>query len=240
MFSDIASAKAKGFTTVRLYSASHLDCNGLTNVGAACAASGMDLILGIFIDKSGIPGAASQVTDLIAFKHWEVVILVVIGNECIFNNYASAGGLATFIQECRSTFASVGYTGPITTTEPLSTLQANSGVLCGAVDVVGCNIHPFFNSDTSASGAGAFVAGQLAIVNGLCLGKQGINLETGWPSAGTCNGKACPSPENQRIAVESIASACGGQSIMFSYIDDKWKNAGDFGCEQSWGLSHLW
>jgi exo-beta-1,3-glucanase (GH17 family) len=233
----MAAIKAKGFTTVRLYSS---DCSGLTNVGASCAAIGLELIVGIFVDNKGIGGAQTQVTDLTNFKHWDIVVLVVVGNECVFNGYATAGALVSFIQSCRSSFASVGYTGPITTTEPLNVLQANAGTLCGAIDVVGCNIHPFFNSDVTAATAGSFVASQLAIVEGLCPGKQGINLETGWPSAGTCNGKACPSQENQAVAVASIAAACGGKSIMFSFIDDMWKKPGAFSCEQSWGVAHLW
>lgn len=236
VLTDIALIKSKGFATVRVYST---DCSGLQNIGAACEASGLKMILGIFISETGVSGAAQQVTDIIAWGKWELVELVVIGNECIFSGYASAGELASFISSCKSSFSSAGYSGPCTTTEPLNIWQENAGALCAVVDVVGCNIHPFFNADVDAGSAGAFVASQLSIVDTLCAGKTGINLETGWPSAGTCNGAACPGVSEQKTAVESIIEYAGGKSVMFSFVDDYWKEPGAFSCEQSWGSIQL-
>jgi exo-beta-1,3-glucanase (GH17 family) len=141
--------------------------------------------------------------------------------------------------KAKSSFSAAGYSGKCTTTEPLNTWQANSGALCGVVDVVGCNIHPFFNADVDASSAGDFTASQLKIVDGLCPGKTGINLETGWPSNGSANGKAVPGSSEQSTAVKSITESCGGRSVIFSYTNDLWKQPGEFGCEQSWGAVHL-
>ncbi|EHL03330.1 putative beta-glucosidase btgE [Glarea lozoyensis 74030] len=236
VMSDIAVIKAAGFSVVRVYST---DCSGLTNIGAACEASGLRMIVGVFISSTGLGEAAEQVSDIISWGKFSLVDLIVIGNEAVFNGYCSASALASFITDAKSKFAAAGYSGQCTTTEPLNTWQANSGALCGAVDVVGCNIHPFFNADVEASGAGPFVKSQLDIVDGLCPGKTGINLETGWPSAGKCNGKACPGPEAQAVALKSIAESVGGKSVMFSYVDDPWKPAGEFGCEQHWGAVHV-
>jgi exo-beta-1,3-glucanase (GH17 family) len=237
--SDLAGVAANGFTTIRLYSADKTDCNGLTTVGDACAKHGLTMIIGIYIKETGIAGAQSQLEDLKSFAHWSIVDLVVVGNEAIFSGFCSAESLVQFITTCKTAFAGCGYTGPITTTEPLNVLQQYAGTLCGAIDVVGCNIHPFFNADVDASSAGSFVKGQLDIVDGLCPGKSGYNLETGWPSAGRCNGKACPGPSEQAAAIGSIRSAVGGKSVMFSYINDEWKDLGEFGCERSWGISGL-
>jgi exo-beta-1,3-glucanase (GH17 family) len=236
VMSDIAVIKAAGFSVVRVYST---DCSGLVNIGAACEAAGLRMIIGVFISSSGLSEAAEQVSAIISWGKFSLVDLIVIGNEAVFNGYCSASALASFITDCKTKFAAAGYTGKCTTTEPLSTWQANTGALCDVVDVVGCNIHPFFNADVEASGAGPFVASQLAIVDGLCPGKTGINLETGWPTAGSCNGKACPGVEALATDLMSIAESVGGKSVMFSYVDDPWKPAGEFGCEQHWGAVHV-
>ncbi|RDL36799.1 Glycoside hydrolase [Venustampulla echinocandica] len=233
---DIKKVAAAGFTTVRVYSS---DCSGLQNIGNACEAHGLKMILGVFISNTGIAGAQQQVTDIIAWGKFSMVELIVVGNEAIFQGHASATDLAVFISACKSKFQAAGYNGPCTTTEPLSTWQANKGALCGAVDVVGANIHAFFNPDTPAEKAGTFVKGQLDIVDQLCPGKSGINLECGWPSAGSCNGAACPGKEAQAVAIKSITEACGGQSVMFSFTNDPWKQPGEFGCEQYWGVIQL-
>jgi exo-beta-1,3-glucanase (GH17 family) len=236
VLTDMMAIKAAGFSTVRLYAT---DCNGLENVGAGCEAAGLMLIIGVFIESSGCAGAQEQVTEIIAWGKWYLVELIVIGNEAIFNGYATPSDLASFISSSKSAFRSAGYTGPCTTTEPLNILQEYTSVFCEVVDIVGCNIHPFFNGDVTAESAGSFVAQQLSIVDALCVGKSGINLETGWPSGGYCNNQACPSPENQKEAIESILSSAGGKSVIFSFTNDLWKDPGAFSCEQTWGAIYL-
>jgi exo-beta-1,3-glucanase (GH17 family) len=234
---DMAAIKAAGFSTVRIYAT---DCSGLQNVGAGCQAVGLKMVIGVFIESSGISAAQEQVTEIVAWGQWDLVELIVIGNEAIFNGYCTPSELASFISSCKSAFSAAGYHGPCTTTEPLNVLQEYTEIICEVVDVVGCNIHPFFNADIDASQAGSFVASQLQIVDDLCAGLSGINLETGWPSAGTsCNGVACPTPENQKIAIDAIIAAAGGQSAIFSFSNDHWKDPGSFGCEQFWGVIGL-
>jgi len=234
---DMAAIKAAGFSAVRLYAT---DCSGLQNVGAGCQAVGLKIILGVFIESSGISAAQEQVTEIVAWAQWDLVELIVIGNEAIFNGYCTPSELASFISSSKSAFSAAGYSGPCTTTEPLNVLQEYTEIICEVVDVVGCNIHPFFNAAVDASQAGSFVASQLQIVDALCAGKSGINLETGWPSAGSsCNGVACPTPENQQTAIAAILAAAGGQSAILSYENDPWKDPGEFGCEQYWGIIQL-
>ncbi|KAH7364140.1 putative beta-glucosidase btgE [Rhexocercosporidium sp. MPI-PUGE-AT-0058] len=235
--SDIARIAKAGFSTVRIYSS---DCSGLQNIGTACEAHGLRIILGIFISSTGISGAAEQVTDIIKWNKWSMVDLVVVGNEAVFSGSCSGVELAAFIVSCKTAFTAAGYSGPITTTETLDVWQKNAAVLCPVVDVVGCNIHPFFNAEVDAEHAGEFVASQLKLVDDLCPGKQGLNLETGWPSAGNgCNGKACPGKDEQYKAIKGIEAAVGGKCVMFSMYNDLWKEAGAFGCEQSWGCIQI-
>jgi exo-beta-1,3-glucanase (GH17 family) len=229
---DIEAISKGGYTSVRIYASV---CSGLVNVGAACEKYGLKMIIGVFIDHTGLGGgAAEDVTEIIAWGKWSLVELIVIGNEAIFNNYCTASELASFISTTKAAFASHGYTGPCTTTEPLDILQASYGVLCEVVDITGCNIHPYFNPSVEASSAGAFVANQLSIVEGLCPGKAAINLETGWPSKGQRT-----SPADQITALKSIADTVGGKSVVLSFFNDLWKPAGDCGCECSFGIENI-
>nr|POF24546.1 putative beta-glucosidase btge [Quercus suber] len=238
--SDIGSIAAKGFTTVRIYAT---DCSGPENVGAAIKAHGMKLIIGIYIDGEGIGAKTSeQVSELTQWgsSNWDIVEMVVVGNEAIFNGYCSASELASFISEVKSEFSSAGYSGPVTTTEPLGTIQANKATICPAVDVIAANIHPFFNTAILASGAGPFVASSLSDLADACNGeKEAYNLETGWPSSGKANGKAVPGMDFQKTAIESIMQHAGSKSAIFSFQNDEWKAPGDLDVEQFWGCADL-
>ncbi|TAQ86054.1 hypothetical protein B7494_g5633 [Chlorociboria aeruginascens] len=230
---DIAKIAAAGFETVRIYST---DCSALEFVGSACQASGLKIILGVFISNTGCSAATEQVEAIASWAQWNIVELIVFGNEAIFSGYTTGAELAGYIGQWKGTLSAAGYTGPCTTTEPLNVLQENTGTLCEAVDVVGANIHAYFNADTVASDAGPFVQSQLSIVDSLCPGKTGINLECGWPSSGDCNGVACPGTSQQKTAIDSVMAAVGGKSVLFSYQNDYWKEIGSCGCEQSWGI----
>ncbi|KMU79946.1 hypothetical protein CISG_08228 [Coccidioides immitis RMSCC 3703] len=232
---DIAIIKQKGFKTVRVYSS---DCDGLKNIGNACKEYGLRMIIGVFISNTGIEGAQKQVTDIVEWGQWNMVDLVVVGNEAIFQGHADATSLASFIGSCKATFKKAGYNGPVTTTEPLNIWQANASKLCGVIDILGANIHPFFNSDVSPADAGKFVKGQMDILHGLC-NKKVINLETGWPNGGGNNGKAISGQSEQVTAIKSIVKAVGSDSVFFSFRDDRWKEPGPLGVEQNWGCINV-
>ncbi|ORY66378.1 glycoside hydrolase superfamily [Pseudomassariella vexata] len=237
--SDIALIAAAGITTIRVYST---DCDTLPNVGDACSKHGVKMVLGIFIDaphcSANNPTVAEQISAIKSWAQYDIVELIVVGNEAVFNGYCSASELASLISECRSEFS--GYSGPFTTADIVTIWEDSSvtSVLCDVIDVVGCNSHAFFNTETVASQAGEFVKGQLAIVNQACPGKPAKVLETGWPSAGNCMGKACPGLVEQAIAVASLVTEVGADSILFSYTDDAWKDGStECGCEQHWGCA---
>ena len=223
--SDVASIAAKGFSSIRLYST---DCSGLQNIGAAAKSHGLKLVLGVFISEAGISTASAQVTEITTWAagSWDSVEMIVIGNEAVFNKYCGASELAGFISSAKSTFAQAGYSGPVTTTEPLNILTENAHLLCPVVDIAAANIHPYFNGAVTAEGAGDFVVQELKLLGTLCPGLATYNLETGWPSAGPANGAAVPGQSEQIIAIESIRKAAGGKCSFFSFADDKWKAAG--------------
>lgn len=233
---NLKTINAKGFNLVRVYST---DCNSLEYIGSACKSLGMKMILGVYIESSGTSGAQEQVEAISSWAQWSMVELIVVGNEAVSSGYVSAAQLASFITSAKSTFASAGYTGHVTTTEPIDVWQQyGASTLCAPVDIVGANIHPFFNSQTTAEQAGAFALSEYQILQKLC-GKDVLNLETGWPNAGDANGAAVPGVAEQKTAIHAIAQAIGSKSIFFSYANDDWKAPGDFNVEQHWGCASV-
>ncbi|CUS11055.1 unnamed protein product [Tuber aestivum] len=234
--SDIANIASKGFKNIRLYSS---DCDGLKNVGSACEANGLGIILGVFIKAGGVSTADEQVKDILAWKKFNLVVLFVVGNEAVFNGFCSAEELAAYILKVKGQLQGAGYTGHVTTAETLNILQAHGSVICAAVDVTGVNAHAFFNPGVTADKAGEFTKGQLKLAIEACGGKPGYVLEAGWPSAGQPNGAAVPGVSEQKVAIASMIKECPGQITYFSYENDKWKTAGAFGVEPNFGCSGL-
>jgi len=199
----------------------------------------MMMIIGVFIDSKGISGASQQVSDIITWGQWSLVQLVVVGNEAVFNGYCSTSELASFISSVKSSFANAGYHGPCTTTEPVNIIQQWGSAICDVVDVMGSNVHPFFNPSVSADKAGDFIKGQYEIIGAICPGKEVFILETGWPHAGNSNGQACPGDAEQITAFTSIIEAVGKSAVMFSYSNDAWKAPGPYAVEQYWGCADI-
>lgn len=237
---DIAAIAKAGFTTLRVYST---DCDTLPNVGAAARKYNLRMIVGIFIGKVGCdnnnPDVAAQISALKEWKQWDLVDLCVVANEALFNGFCSVSQLTELIVRTKTELGSVGYNGPFTTTDVVSAwLDNDVSSICSVIDVVATNAHAYFNSQTPASEAGKFVAGQLALVENVC-GKPGYVMETGWPSAGNCNGVACAGPAEQRQAIESIEEELGNKVVFFSFRDDPWKQPGACNCEQHWGCASV-
>ena len=237
---DIAAIASAGFTTLRVYST---DCETLTHVGPAAAANGLKLIIGVFIGTTGCdngsPNVAEQIAAIKAWGKWDMVELVVVGNEALFNNFCTPGQLKDLIINVKTQLNGAGYTGPYTTTDVVSAWIGNDvSEICANIDVVATNAHAYFNAGTLPKDAGVFVKGQLEIVEELC-GKPGFVMETGWPTAGECIGVACPGVEQQAVALESIKKELGKKVVFFSASDDAWKNPGACNCEQHWGCSNV-
>ncbi|KAL8850478.1 MAG: hypothetical protein Q9221_004621 [Calogaya cf. arnoldii] len=238
---DVAAIASKGFSSLRLYST---DCNGLSTVATTAQSHNLTLILGVYISATGISTARPQIHEIITWAHqnphgWENVEMIIIGNEAIFNNFATPSSLASFVSEARSAFQNAGYNGPVTLTETVDILIQHASILCPVMDIAAANIHPFFNGKVTASGAGEFVAAQLELLASTCPGNEVYNLETGWPSKGSANGVAIPGRWEQRVAVEGIRKMAGGKSAFFSFVDDEWKEEGEWGVERSWGCSQV-
>lgn len=263
--SHLATIAAKGFTAIRLH---NHDCNILPKLSSSplVISHKIKLILGIHIDEGGIAEAAPHVGDIIAWASepqeqatpeqppwmlstyaatsWSFVELVVVGEESIFNNHLTSKELASFIADTRAQLRRAGYTGPVTTTEPIHVLYDSAPILCPHLDVLASNIHPFFHAEVSAGTAGDFVEETLGLLEtAVCTdgaaSRPAVNLETGWPWRGRANGKAVPGREEQVVALEEILSRTGGRSVVLGFGDDGWMEEGEFGVEGSWGCESI-
>jgi len=242
VLADCKAIKAAGFTTLRVYST---DCGTLPKVGAAAKQLGLELIIGVFVGKvgcdNGSPDVAEQIRLIKEWGQWDLVKLVVVGNEALFNRFCTVSQLTDLIHHTKSELKSVGYNGPFTTTDVVSAwLTQDVSSVCDAIDVIACNAHAYFNANTLPSEAGPFVAGQLDLVVQKCGGnKPGYIMETGWPTAGNCNGVACAGVSEQAAAIKSIKETIGDKVVFFSATDDAWKAPGSCNCEQHWGCGQL-
>lgn len=225
---DIASIASKGFSSIRLYSS---DCSGLEHAGSVAKSKGLKLILGIYISERGITDAKAQIHDIIAWadEDWAAVEMIVIGNEAIFNEYCSAAELATFITTTKSTFQQAGYHGPITTAEPINILTDHADLLCPVIDVVAANIHPFFNPTICADQAGDFVAPGAACPGGHLPGHEELQPRNGLAQRRVPERGRRPGPGRTSSGDREHPESRGGKSVFFSFVDDGWKDAGQFG-----------
>lgn len=235
---DVAAIKKAGFTLLRVYST---DCNTLENVGSACAKYGLNMITGVFVKASGCsidtPDIKDQVDKLAAWNNWQLAKLVVVGNEAIMNGFCTPQQLKDLLVAVKGRFSGC-YKGPYSIAETLNIWQREdvSSIICPNVEVTGANTHAYFNSGVAPSGAGAFVKGQLDILQKIC-NKEVISLEAGWPIAGQFNGLAITGSNAQAEAIKSIRNTCGNKVVFFSFDNDLWKQPGECQCERSWGIA---
>ncbi|MCJ1402027.1 hypothetical protein MMC11_005246 [Xylographa trunciseda] len=226
--SDLSGVK--GYDVVRLYG---VDCNQVANVIAA--GTGMKLFLGIF-DINSIQSEVQTIASAVN-GDWSLVQTVSVGNELVNSGSASVGAVTAAISTARTLLKAAGYNGPVVTVDTMVAMQKNPE-LCIASDFCAINCHAFFDSNTQASGAGAFVQGWIEKVSQAANGKLTVVSETGWPSQGDPNGAAVPSQENMQTALSSIQSAVTSNVILYSAFNTLWKtnSAATFGAEQYWGM----
>ena len=227
----IGTLKKKGFSHVRVYDT---QCDTLEKVGEACKTYGMKMILGVFTDGT----EKQQVDEIANWAQWDLVSLIVAENEAITGGTMQPAEVVQNIKEWKSTWEAAGYTGKVTIAEPINVWLDHGATLCPAVDILGANLHPYFNKEFSAAQAGELVGNQIRDLKQVCSGKDVINLETGWPNAGNANGLAIPGIAQQATAIKSLREAVGDVSVFFSYEDDSWKSKvvdDALGVEQHWG-----
>ncbi|OLN87632.1 Cell surface mannoprotein MP65 [Colletotrichum chlorophyti] len=233
---DFAELGGK-YSVVRTYGT---DCNQVANAIPAAKKAGVKLFLGIF-DIGTIAPQVQTIASAVS-GDWSLIDTVSVGNELVNNGKASAQQVITAVEQTRQLLRAAGYNGPVVTVDTFVAVLANPS-LCDVSDYCAMNIHPFFDSNTSAGDAGAFITRMVGQVQSKLSNrsKRIVCTETGWPWKGNNNGAAVPGLEQQKQAIDSIKKAYANHPsdvILFSAFNDLWKvsESATFNAEQYWGI----
>jgi exo-beta-1,3-glucanase (GH17 family) len=227
------------FGLIRTYGT---DCDTIATVYAACKATGKKLFAGIF----ALSGLNDEISTLIAGVNgdWSYMYTVSVGNELVDQGKASAADVMAAVSTARGLLRAAGYTGPVVTVDTLAaTIRDGNTILCDESDFCAVNAHPFFDSTAKAAEAGEWLTNNINILKSkLANPSQKIVItETGWPTGGSANGAAIPSPKNQAAALSSIKSAFSSNPsgvIFLSAFNRQWLkgNTGEFSQEYWFGI----
>jgi exo-beta-1,3-glucanase (GH17 family) len=231
----------KDYGVVRIYG---MDCDIIPLAIQNCVKNGQKLMGGSYVSGDGhasesldaVINAYKNAINEYAGRNWDVMQLFSVENEQVNDKKMAASQVVDAINNARSQLRSAGYNGPVGAVETVPATLDNPAI-CEASDVAMVNCHAFFDRNTEAKNAGTFVKGQIDRVRTAC-NKRVVVTESGWPHQGNANGAAVPSPENQRLALESIRSNFDHDMFLFHAFDTPWKadTASTFNAERYWGV----
>ncbi|KAK5061027.1 hypothetical protein LTR84_007568 [Exophiala bonariae] len=233
MDSEFGFLKSQGFTKVRVYD---IGCP-LDDVAGAASAQGLALIAGI----NTVSNVAGDIGKLISLfgGNLGAVDTIVVGNEVVNSNPGLVQAVVDGIGIARQLLSAVGYKGHVVTVDTFIA-HSNHAQLCAASDYCAVNAHAFFDPNTVAIGAGDFVLNTaIGMVKAVANGKPIVITESGWPHAGSTNGQAVPSRQNQQDAIGSLKAKVFGSGyglFLFQAYDALYKQPGGLGVEQFFGI----
>ncbi|KAJ5929492.1 Cell surface mannoprotein MP65 [Penicillium verhagenii] len=225
---------------VRIYGT---DCDQTTLVARAARLHNMQVFAGIY-DLTDFPTSLNAFKDAAnkedGTQDWSVFHTIAVGNELVNGGRSTPAEVSGAITQARTFLRAQGYNGPVVTVDTFSVLLKHPE-LCHASDYCAANCHAFFDATQQPHNAGPYALEQMHAVSAAAGGKHTIITESGWPHAGQANGDATPSPENQRVAVESLRRSFahrGDDLVLFTAFDDLWKddNRYTFNAERFWGI----
>lgn len=279
----ISANDGDSYAFIRIYG---IDCNQTAMVASAAQRHNMQVFAGLFdltdfphsldtiIDAAHTICPTPNPENPQGNDGWKTFHTITIGNELVQKHAATIPQVVDAIHAARSILRDAGYKGPVVTVDTYPVLLAHPE-LCEASDYCATNCHVFFDATQTAQDAGVYardVARRIsdATISGHGQGngdgkydgssggkrKKTLIAESGWPHAGYPNGKAVPSMENQRVAIESLkklfsngphseehddqnTDADGEDGlVLFTAFDDLWKEDGQgtFGAEKFWGI----
>jgi len=226
---------------IRIYGT---DCDQTRLVTNAARKRNMKVFAGVY-DLTGFPSSlesfSKAATGPEGKKDWSIFHTIAIGNELVNGGVASPEDVVHAVNQARSILRGQGYHGPVVTVDTFSILLKHPE-LCKASDYCAANCHAFFDATQHPHNAGPYALEQAHSIS-QAAGKHTIITESGWPHAGQSNGAAVPSPENQRVAIESLRKSFAHRSddlVLFTAFDDLWKddNRWTFNAERFWGINH--
>ncbi|EAW06867.1 putative cell wall glucanase (Scw4) [Aspergillus clavatus NRRL 1] len=229
---DVARLTHHAF--IRIYG---VDCDQTRLVTQAAKTHGMRVFAGVF-DLPNLPASLDAITAAAA-GDWAPFHTISIGNELVNRGASTPADVVAALHTARAALRAAGYQGPVVTVDTFAALQRHPE-LCAASDYCAANCHAFFDEGMTPERAGEYAMEQARRVSEAAGGKRTVIAESGWPHAGRANGRAVPSKENQRVAVESLRRVFAGEPdlVLFSAFDDLWKTDGEgtFDAEKFWGI----
>ncbi|KAI1483774.1 glycoside hydrolase superfamily [Daldinia eschscholtzii] len=228
---------AKDYGVIRLYG---VDCDQVATAYAAAKKHGNKLFLGIF-DINAVEDGVSTMAAGVQ-NDWDIVDTVSVGNELVNDGGATVDQSLSALSQARSLLRTAGYQGPVVIVDTFVAILAHPE-LCDESDYCAVNVHPFFDPNTGADGAGSFVTSTVSNIRSKLSdsNKRIVVTETGWPWQGEANGAAVPGMDQQTSALSSIKEAYASNAsnvILFTAFNDMWKKAeaSTFMAEQYWGM----
>jgi exo-beta-1,3-glucanase (GH17 family) len=221
------------YSSIRIYGTS---CNQVATVLQAAKSHGMKLFAGV----ENLSDLNSELQAIIAAANgdWSSFHTIAIGNELVNSGIASPATVINALGTARGILTAAGFTGNLVTVDTMAA-TLNYPQLADASDYAAVNCHPFFDPNTAPEDSGSFIENQMSLLKAKLSNpnKQIVITETGYPHAGSSNGKAVPSPSNQAAALSSIKSKFSSAVFFLSAYDDAWKtsDASTFYAEQHWG-----
>lgn len=226
----------QGYSYVRIYGT---DCNQVALAIQYARQYGMKVFAGIF-KLTDIQSQADIIINAVNGS-WDIIDTISVGNEDV-NNGTPVSSVVSAMSQAKSILQAAGYKGDIVHIDTQNAFESNPD-LCtpeAAGSYIATNCHPFFNSQTSADQAAAFVSNQIKLLSSCAasVGNSRIRItETGWPKQGENDGIAVPSKANQEIVISGIKNLSNaGTTIFLSSFNDPWKAPGPFNSEQFWGI----
>lgn len=223
----------EGYTHIRMYG---VDCDQVGPIVTAAKNKNMKVMAGIF-NIHDVENEAKTLAQGVN-GDWSAIEAVSVGNEGVNNGQYSVGDVKYAVDTAKSCLSGEGYDGPVVTVDTFIAIINNPG-LCDVGDFVAANCHAFFDGGVTAEKSGKWVLEQAQRVSEACGGKRTVITEAGWPSKGSPNGKAVPSMENQKAAVQDLKdNFTGADMYLFTAYNGYWKDtSGDtYGVEHYWGV----
>ncbi|KAF7155206.1 hypothetical protein CNMCM5623_006633 [Aspergillus felis] len=219
---------------IRIYG---IDCDQTKLVTQAARQHGLKVFAGVF-DLQNFPDSLHYIRDA-AGGDWSVFHTIAIGNELVNKGQNNPSDVVNAVNTARTILRGAGYQGPVVTVDTFS-VMLQYPELCAASDYCAANCHAFFDNNQLPENAGEYAFDKARRISAAAGGKKTVITESGWPHAGQPNGRAVPSPENQKKAIASLRRAFADDPdfVLFTAFDDLWKsdNAWTFGAERFWGI----
>ncbi|OWZ22304.1 Glycoside hydrolase [Phytophthora megakarya] len=177
---DMKTIAGAGFSSVRTY----ISTFGGVDMGPIITGAGLTAVLGVPYPQSDYQ---EQMEAAIKAANAGGVYAIMVGNENLAGASSVPSGMIDVINQIKGRVSVK--VGTVQRNTEVIGYQSISGwsELVAACDVLGVNVHPFFNPGTTADGAIDVVDKQWQTMMAN-FGDKLLLTETGWPSSGSVSG----------------------------------------------------